>query len=134
MEFVRVEYDYSSGADFRGVAFDRVLVQGNDCVELIAMRANFVLGNSHSKPYVPAANDRLVAVVGVEVEAQAGAGLGQRIAALVHSVACSPSYSYGYFFHAIALQGESNVPARPPLPAIRGGVPRSGKIKTVRAR
>jgi hypothetical protein len=132
MEFVRVEYDYSSGADFRGVAFDRVLVQGNDCVELITMRANFVLGNSHSKPYVPAANNRLVAIVGVEVEAQAGAGLGQRIAALVHSVACSPSYSYGYFFHAVALQGESNVPARPPRPAILGGVPRSGKIKTVR--
>jgi hypothetical protein len=115
------------------MAFNRILIQGNHCVKLIAMRANFVLGNSHSKPYVPAANDRLVAVISVEVETQAGAGLGQRITALVHPVARSSSHSHCYFFHAIALQAESNIPVLPPRPAIRNGVPLSPKIKTVRA-
>src|SRR5438094_4481125 len=57
------------------------------------MRIDFLFGDADSQPDVPAADDRLVAVVGIHVEAHAGYTLGQRVARLVESVARRASYA-----------------------------------------
>ena len=88
----------------RSVPFDGVLIEGDQGVESVPMRIDLVGSNAEPQPDVPAANQRLVTVVSIDVETSAGGRPGQRISGLIQSVAGGASDSYREFLHRILLE------------------------------
>ena len=85
-EAVRIVEDRSSGLNLARVSLYGVLVEGHQKVQVVAVGVDLLLADSDPEPDVAAADDGLVAVVGIDVEAHAGDAVGQSVAGLVESV------------------------------------------------
>src|SRR5262245_32867330 len=85
-ELVGVVYDRAARIDFAGVSFDRILIQRDQDIEVIAVRVDLLFTGAHAQPDVAAANHRLIAVVSAQVKPKTAAGFGDGVARLVQSV------------------------------------------------
>ena len=100
VELVGIEEDGTSGADFSGVPFYRVLVQGDDGIQPVPVGAELLLSDADAEPDMPAADDGLIAVISKKMQAKTGAGFREGIAGLIHSVTGGPSNPNGNLFHS----------------------------------
>jgi hypothetical protein len=82
-----VEDDRAPRLHFAGMPLDAVLVEGHEDGQVVAVVVDLLLGQPQAQPGVAAAYQRLVAVVGVDVQPQPSCGAGQRVARPVQSVA-----------------------------------------------
>src|SRR5262249_27525254 len=69
-----------------GVSFDRILIQCDQDVEVIAVRVDLLFTGAHAQPDVASANHRLIAVVSAQVKPKTAAGFGDGVARLVQPV------------------------------------------------
>src|SRR5579862_4773867 len=77
------------------MAFHGILIQSDQQVQMVAVRINFLFANAHPQPDVAAADDGLIAVVGVDVESGARDTFRQSVARFVQSVTCGAPDSNG---------------------------------------
>src|SRR5262249_57362824 len=87
---VAVEEQYRARLEIRGVSLDAVLVQSDQDVEMVALGVDFSLRYPQPQPGVAAADQRLVAVVRVDVQPEPRRHVCQVVACLVEPVARLP--------------------------------------------
>ena len=109
-QLVGIEQNRAARLDLRGVPLDRILVQGNQRIEVIALRVNFFLSHAQLEPDVAAANHRLVAVESIGVQPGARGRLRQGVGRFVDAVSGGASNSYGYFVHLADLRIVTRLP------------------------
>src|SRR5262245_1889098 len=81
-----VEQDRAAGIHFPGVALDAVLVERDEDAQPVAVVVDLLLRQPEPEPGVAAADQRLVAVVGEQVEPETGGGAGECVAGAVEAV------------------------------------------------
>ena len=86
----------AAGDEFLQVAVERVLIEGDERVDLIAVVEGLPGRDAEAQPGVPAANHRLVAVVGVDGLTLPGHRESQGIAGRGDAVACGTADSDDY--------------------------------------
>ncbi len=67
LEFIGIEQDCSAGFDFGGVALDGILIEGDESVEMIAVRIDLVLAQAQTEPDMATADNRLVAIEAIGI-------------------------------------------------------------------
>ena len=77
----------------------RVLIECDQQIQVVSVRVDLLLTHPYPQPDVAPADNGLVTVVGIQIQPQAGGGLGKGVAGLVQSVAGGSSYPQGHFFH-----------------------------------
>src|SRR6266852_3050467 len=105
------------------MAFDGVLVQGYQGMEMVSMGSDFLLAQPHPQPDMPAADHRLIAVVRIDVKSQAGCSLGQGVPGLVQPVAGSAPDSNRNVIHGEKPRSKTLLLNR----ILRGGSVRSNR-------
>src|SRR5438046_2341548 len=70
------------------MAVHRVLIEGDEQVELVARGLDGSIAGSQGEKDVPPANDRLISVVGVEVQATANEDTRQDVAWRSNALTC----------------------------------------------
>jgi len=85
-QLIGIEHHHAAGDHFRRVPLDRILIQRDQHVQMVAVRIDFFLPQSHAQPNVSAANHRLIAVVSADVQAQARCGFRECVARFVQTV------------------------------------------------
>src|SRR2546425_4343437 len=86
-EAVGIVKDCPTRLDLARVALYSVLVKGDQEVQVVTVGIGLFLSDSHPQPDVPSADNRLIAVVGGDMEAEPRDALRQGIPALVEPVA-----------------------------------------------
>jgi hypothetical protein len=67
LQLIAVVQDPTVGIDFGGVLIERVLVECQHEVEMIAVAFHLLVSDTHPKPHMSATDDRLVTVVDEDV-------------------------------------------------------------------
>ena len=69
------------------MALHGILIQGNQKVEVVAVRVDLLFADADPQPNVAASDHRLIAVISADVKPPARNALGQGVAGLVQTVA-----------------------------------------------
>src|SRR5262249_8262107 len=71
-------------------------------IQVVAVGMDFLLRDPDPQPNMTSADDRLVAVVGANIEAYAGDTLSQRVAGLIQAISRGAPYADGkLLFHGL---------------------------------
>src|SRR5262249_40123078 len=99
LQLIRVVENRASGRNLRRMSLDRVLIESNEYIKPIAVRLHFLFPKSHAQPDVPAPNNRLIAVVSVDVQPEPRRSLCKRIARFIEPISGCAANSYSDFTH-----------------------------------